>query len=306
MPESTRILLIGGGLTELVIRTFVLEERGFKVTAVDGYRAAEPLLHDAHLVILDWASADAASTFRFIRETSPESPVIVIASVPISEGVRWDAAAIITHSTLDSSLLPVVQLALHPSNRAKTRTRKKFRLGIGDDFVSAGQHLLLFWEEEAELQSLTGFLKAGLDTDDHLVLCGPSPANTLLSDMMEERGLHAPELSSRGKLSVIEADDTATAVTKLLNLFQSPEVRGDMIRVVGNSSGWRQVNDEDGLIRGEAEFDRALVQYPCVTICPYRTRGLNSRTIYNGALMNHPSVIVGNGIKENPFYRPLT
>ena len=75
-----------------------------------------------------------------------------------------------------------------------------------------------------------------------------------------------------------------------------------MIRVVANSSGWNQVNDEDGLIRGEAELDRALIKYPCVTICPYRTRGLNSRTIYNGALMNHPAVIVGNSIKDNPFY----
>ena len=86
--------------------------------------------------------------------------------------------------------------------------------------------MLFFWEEEAELQSLTGFLGAGLDTDDHLVLCGPAPANTLLTNMLEERGLHAEELSSRGKLSVIEADDTGTAVTKLLNLFQSPDVRG--------------------------------------------------------------------------------
>ncbi len=306
MAEPTRILLIGGGLTEIVIRTFVLEESGFKVTAVDNYGAADPLLRNTDLVILDWASAESTNAFRYIRSTSPNCPVIIVASVPISEEIREDAAAVINHSALNSSLLSLVQLAVHPRSRAKIRTPKKFRFGIGDDFVSAGQHMLFFWEEEAELQSLTGFLGAGQDTDDQLVLCGPSPANTLLTNMLEENGILAEELSSRGKLSVIEADDTGTAVTKLLNLFQSPDVRGGMIRVVANSSGWNQANDEDGLIRGEAEFDRALVKYPCVMICPYRTRGLNSRTIYNGALMNHPSVIVGNTIKDNPFYRPLT
>jgi CheY-like chemotaxis protein len=306
MQESKRILLVGGGLTEFVIRTFVLEEHGFKVTAVGNYGAAEPLLRHTDLVILDWASADATSALRFIRETSPECPVIVIASVPISDRVREDATAIITHSALNSSLLPVVQFAIHPMSRAKTRTPKKVPLGIGDHFVSVGQHLLLFWEKETELQSLTGFLVAGLATNDRLVLCGPPPANSLLTNMLEERGLPAEELSSRGRLSVLEAEDTQTAVPKLLELCQSPELRSRVIRVVANSFGWNHVSDEDGLIRGEGEIDRALANYACVTICPYRTHGMSSRTMFDGALRNHASVIVDNTVRENPFYRPLS
>lgn len=306
MSESSKILLIGGGLTEVVIRTFVLEERGFKVTAADDYRATEPLLRHADLVILDWASADSTGAFRFLRETYPEVPVIVIASVPISEEVREDAAAVITHATLNSSLLPLVQLALHPVNRSKTNIPSQIRLGIGDAYVTVGQHLLLFWEEEAELQSLAGFLTAGLDTDDQLVLCGPSPANTLLTNALEKDGFQAGQLSSRGTLRVIEADDTKTAVPKLVEFFHSPERRGGVVRVVGNASGWEQVNDEDSLILHEGELDRVLAKSSCIAICPYRTLGLNSRTIYNGALMNHASVIVGNTLKDNPFYRPLT
>jgi hypothetical protein len=307
MAESIGILLIGGGLTGLIIRTFVLEEHGFKVTAVDNYKAAGPLLRRTDLVILDWTSEDSAGGFRFLRETSPKLPVIVIASTPLSEPVREAAAAVIAHSALASSLLPIVQLAMHPRNRPKTRTPSKVRLGIGDDFVSVGQHLLLFWESEVELQCLANFLTAGLDMDDQLVLCGPSTANTRLANMLDEHGLNADELSSRGKLSVIEAEGAETAVPQLVELMQSPEHKqdGGVIRVVGTAAGWDQAIAEESLIRHECDLDRALSGCACVTICPYRTWGMSSRTIIHGALWNHASVIVNNTVKDNPFYKPL-
>lgn len=305
MPEPREILVIGGGLTGLIIRHFILEERGLKVTAVDEYGAARSFLRHTNLIILDWASEDSTSAFRFIRETASELPVIVIASVPISEEVREAAAAVITHSALSTSLLPLVQLALHPRNLAKRYIPTQVRLGIGNAYVTAGQHLLLLWEEEAELKNLAGFLTAGLASDDQLVLCGPSAANALLTTVLNGQGFQAEELSSRGTLRVIEAEDTKTTVLKFLELFESPEHHGGVVRVVGNAAGWEQVDDEDGLIQHEAELDRALANRSCIAICPYRTRGLTSRTLYNGALMNHPSVIVDNTVKNNPFYRPL-
>ena len=129
MPESKRILLVGGGLTELVIRTFVLEESGFKVTAVDNYGAAEPLLSHTDLVILDWASADAVSAFRFIRETSPECPVIVIASVPISEGVRGGC-----HRHYHSFHVELVLIAIRTTGHSSEQSGQA--LGLRRSFVS--------------------------------------------------------------------------------------------------------------------------------------------------------------------------
>ena len=123
--------------------------------------------------------------------------------------------------------------------------------------------------------------------------------------MLEEGGFQAEELSAQGKLSVIGADKIETAVPQLLELIHSPRSNGGVIRIVGNAAGWEQMDDEDRLILHEGELDRALATCAVIAICPYRTRGISSRTICHGALRNHASVIVDNAVKDNPFYRPL-
>lgn len=114
MATGSRILVIGSGLTAVILGSFVGEEHGFQMTVADNIDSAQALfnLADADVIVLDWELEQASHILRQLHQKAPSVPVILIASTPISEQYRESAAVVIRHSELAGSFVPVIQLAL--------------------------------------------------------------------------------------------------------------------------------------------------------------------------------------------------
>lgn len=306
MAARNRILVLGSGLTAAILGSFVGEEHGFQMTVADNIDSAQSLfdLADADVIVLDWELEQASYTFRQLRQTVPSIPVIIIASTPLAEQIVESAVAVLRHSELPSSFVPVIQLALH----RKTLTSPVVPLdevpfGIVDACVTIGQHFAMFWKDEAELATMARFFSVGLEAGDYFILAYPQAAGELIGRVFERNGIDATKLESQGRLRVIKAEREDIAVSSIIEAIQSALSRGaPLVRLLGHVAGWQTAADEHVVIESEAAFEKFIKGCRCVAVCPYRVNAVNGGTMLKAALRTHKSVIFNGSIVDNPFY----
>ena len=305
MATGSQILVIGSGLTAAILGSFVGPEHGFQMTVADNIDSAQALfdLTDADVIVLDWELERASFILRQLRQTVPSIPVIIIASIPLAEQTIESAAAVIRHSELAGSFVPVIQLALRRKTPASPVPLDEVPFGIVDAYVTIGQHFAMFWKDEAELATMAKFFSVGLETGDYLVLAYPQAAGALIGRVFKQNGIDVTKLESQGRLRVIEAEREDIVVSNIIEAIQSALSRGaPLVRLLGHVAGWQTAADEHVVIESEAAFEKFIKGCRCVAVCPYRVNAITGHTMLRAALQTHRSVIFNGSIVDNPFY----
>lgn len=178
-------------------------------------------------------------------------------------------------------------------------------LGFRDQEATVGDHIAYFWETRADFLRGVDFLAHGLRTGEHGVVFGFEEANTDVISALKEKGLDTEALAADGQLTVVGGMTAGDAMLASIGgVFQKAIDDGcSLIRLLGNigwgRSGWPS---EGEILAFEAKVTGAAKAFPSVVVCMYDVNALPGKVMVHGALQTHPVTIVGNVVRENPYY----
>ncbi|HEX2723747.1 MAG TPA: MEDS domain-containing protein [Gemmatimonadaceae bacterium] len=181
----------------------------------------------------------------------------------------------------------------------------QIKLGIGDEQVSAGDHIAYLWETPSEFAEGVGFLRCGLDAGDHVVIFGHRDANEQVLSTLRDSGVDIDALLTTGRLTIMRGTEDATAMLAgIAQSFRDSVANGaGLIRLLGNL-GWGQEgwpNDEE-ILRFESQVTHAARLFPCLVVCMYDVRRLSGAIMVHGAYEAHPRVVQNRILRENPYH----
>lgn len=182
------------------------------------------------------------------------------------------------------------------------------RLGIDEAYVSAGDHIGYFWENEAQFEEAIGFLAVGLRGRDTCFVFGYDQANQKVLALLRKRGLDVDALREKGRLQLLSGDEAGEEMlARIGGAFQTALADGaPLLRLLGNI-GWRRPGwpGDDDILEFEAKVTAAAQQFPCIVVCMYDVHALPGRIILKGGFETHPLTLRPGGICDNPHYQPV-
>jgi hypothetical protein len=185
---------------------------------------------------------------------------------------------------------------------------RRIPLGITDDEVDLGSHLLYFWEKDEEFERGVRFLEPGLRARDVCVIQGHDEAIDRSLNVLRSHGFDTRELVARKRLFLVRREHAAQRTLSDFTAFLEASVSSGApsIRILGNLGMERDPlpAGQDDVIELEAKATSVISQFPCVLICMYDVRTLPGRLVTKGGLENHRMTVCPDGLHDNPHFRP--
>ncbi len=187
-------------------------------------------------------------------------------------------------------------------------TGKRIRLGINDEYASAGDHIGYFWESDADFDRGVGFLSVGLLGRDTCFVFGYDEANERVLASLRKRGIDVEGLIAEGRLQVLGGSESGEAMMADIGAaFQKALASGaPTLRLLGNL-GWGRAHwpGDDAIFEFEAKVTEAARQFPCVIVCMYDVHALSGRVLLKGGFQTHPLTVYDAELRQNPNYIPV-
>jgi hypothetical protein len=201
------------------------------------------------------------------------------------------------------------KLAIHLENEnLQEQELRTIPLGISNDSVPLGSHLIYFWESDAEFERGVRFIEAGLGTREHGILFGHVEAIEKAFQVLRDAGFDPDRLVQDKQLSVIVRQKSATGTLSDIAAVAQAALRtgAPAVRFLGNLGMGREPlpAGEDDVFELEARASDLISALPCVIVCMYDVRTLPGRIIMRGGLQTHPLTVCCEGVRENPYYTP--
>jgi hypothetical protein len=181
-------------------------------------------------------------------------------------------------------------------------------LGITEDTVPTGSHLIYFWQSSAEFEAGVRFLYPGLGRDEHCIIFGHEEALERVQDVMSAQGYDPAKLIRDRKLTVLRRHAAAQeTIAEIGSAIESALADGArLVRFLGNLGiGLAPLPaGEDDVLELETNATALMQALPCVIVCMYDIRTVPGRLLFKGGLETHSLSVCGDGVKANPFYSP--
>jgi DcmR-like sensory protein len=181
-------------------------------------------------------------------------------------------------------------------------------VGITDDRVQLGSHLIYFWESDEDFECGVRFLYPGLGKGEHCILFGHDEAIEKIFDVLRLKGYDSQELIRNLQLTVIRRQSSAQATLSDISDVVQAALRSGAtaVRFLGNLGMGRDPlpAGEDDVLELECKATALISPLPCVIVCMYDVRTLSGRLILKGGLQSHHLAVCGEGVRENPYYAP--
>jgi MEDS: MEthanogen/methylotroph, DcmR Sensory domain/Putative zinc-finger len=185
---------------------------------------------------------------------------------------------------------------------------RKVPLGITDDNVELGSHLVYFWENQTEFERGVRFVEAGLRARDLCIVQGHDEAIARTLAVLRDHGFDVEDLMAKTRLLVVRREHAAqrTLADLAVSLEAATRSGAPAIRILGNLAFGRDPlpGGEDDVIELEARVTAVISRFPCVLICMYEVRTLPGRLMMKGGLENHPLTVCDDQLCDNPHYKP--
>lgn len=187
-------------------------------------------------------------------------------------------------------------------------TNRRIPLGITDDEVDLGSHLLYFWEKEEEFERGVRFLEPGLRARDVCVVQGHDEAIERSLRVLRSHGFDTRGLVNKKRLFLVRREHAAQRTLADFTAFLEASVNAGApsIRILGNLGMERDPlpAGQDDVIELEAKATAVISRFPCVLVCMYDVRTLPGRLVTRGGLENHRMTVCSDGVHHNPHFRP--
>lgn len=190
------------------------------------------------------------------------------------------------------------------------RASREIPVGITDDRVQLGSHLIYFWENDADFERGVRFLYPGLGTGEHCIIFGHDEALKKVMATLRSHGYDTDELIRTLELTVLRRHASAAAtLSDIKDVAQACLNTGaTAVRFLGNLGIGRDPlpAGEDDVLELESNVSALISTLPCVVVCMYDIRTLSGRLILKGGLQTHHLAVCADGIHENPYFEQPT
>jgi hypothetical protein len=184
----------------------------------------------------------------------------------------------------------------------------KIALGITDDEVLLGSHLIHFWHTDAEFERGVRFLELGIaDESQYCVLFGHNEANQRVLEVMRTRSYDLTRMLHEGRLVILSRESSASeTLAKIDAAFADAMAKGaTAIRYLGNL-GMGQAplpgRGADEVVELESGATALALRYPCVIVCMYDVNTVSGRLLLDGGFGTHPLAVCHGALRHNPYY----
>jgi hypothetical protein len=184
----------------------------------------------------------------------------------------------------------------------------KIPLGISNDEVVLGSHLIHFWSNDEEFEQGVRFLDLGtVNESENCVLFGHDEANERVLDILRKRGRDVDRLREEERLVMLRRDSSAKAMLQSIEAAFSAAVdKGtSAIRYLGNLGVGRTPlpgRGADDVVELEHGATKLSLRYPCVIVCMYDVNTVSGRLVLEGGFGTHPLAVCQGTLQQNPFY----
>lgn len=184
----------------------------------------------------------------------------------------------------------------------------KIPLGITEDDVILGSHLIHFWNTEEEFERGVRFLEVGIsDESQHCVLFGHDEANHHVIEILRRNGHDLDHMLTEDRLVILRRDASAAeTLARIEAAFSAATTNGaTAIRYLGNLSGgkapqpWSGTGEVIDLENGVTTLAR---RYPCVIVCMYDVKTVSGSLLLNAGFGTHSYVVSHRALHHNSFY----
>jgi hypothetical protein len=181
-------------------------------------------------------------------------------------------------------------------------------LGITDDRVRLGSHLIYFWENDEEFRGGVKFLNPGLGKNEHCIAFGHDEAIHRVLASLQADGFDTDRLIKNLQLTILPRRKSAEHTLSDSGDVVRAALRAGAkaVRFLGNLGMGRDPlpAGEDDVLDLECRATALISPLPCVIVCMYDIRTLSGKLIFNGGLRSHHLAVCSSGLRENPYYTP--
>ena len=183
-------------------------------------------------------------------------------------------------------------------------------LGITDDEVALGTHLIHFWQNEEEFERGVRFLELGIgNASEYSVLFGHDEANQQVLEILRKKYSDLDRVIQEGRLVILRREGSASETLARIEAAFAAAVRkaATAIRYLGNlGMGGAPLpgRGADEVIELENRATLLGRRYPCVIVCLYKVSTVSGRLVLNAGFGTHDLVVWGSALKENAYFTP--
>jgi MEDS: MEthanogen/methylotroph, DcmR Sensory domain/Putative zinc-finger len=182
-------------------------------------------------------------------------------------------------------------------------------LGITNDLVDLGSHLIYFWHNDEDFAQGVRFLEPGLLGEDHCVVFGHDEATERVFRLLQARGFDTDLFMKQRRITLLRRESPAgTTLSDIEDVFKAAVRAGaPAIRYLGNLGiGETPLPGKgiDDVLQLEARVTSLAKRFPAVVVCMYDVNTLPGRLILKGGFQTHPVAVCGDHLIHNPYYIP--
>jgi MEDS: MEthanogen/methylotroph, DcmR Sensory domain len=183
-------------------------------------------------------------------------------------------------------------------------------LGITNDQVPLGSHLIHFWQNQEEFECGVRFLEPGIAAESqYCVLFGHDEANQRVLEILRNRCGDLDRVLREGRLVILRREVSASeTLANIEAAFATAVSKGaTAIRYLGNlGMGQAPLPGKGADEVVELENGATLLgrRYPCVIVCMYDVNTVSGRLVLNAGFGTHPLVVCRHVLRQNPYFSP--
>jgi hypothetical protein len=184
----------------------------------------------------------------------------------------------------------------------------KIPLGITEDDVVLGSHLIHFWNTEEEFERGVRFLEVGIsDESQYCVLFGHDEANHRVLEILRRKGHDVDRMLQEGRLVILRRESSASAtLVSIEAAFSAAMKKGaTAIRYLGNLGAGKAPLPGSGageVIDLENGVTPLALRYPCVIVCMYDVNTVSGSLLLNAGFGTHSYAVAHGALHQNSFY----
>jgi hypothetical protein len=186
-------------------------------------------------------------------------------------------------------------------------TDRKITLGITEDYVSLGSHLIHFWKTDAEFESGVRFLRLGIDNEfEQCILFGHDEANQRVLEVLRTTTHNLDKALGERRLIVLRRDASVSAtLAKIETLFEAAVRKGATairyLGILGMGSDPLPGRGASEVIELETSVTALVHRYPCVMVCMYDVNTVSGHLLLASGFATHPLAVWNDKLKQNPY-----
>jgi len=178
-------------------------------------------------------------------------------------------------------------------------------LGITDDEVALGSHLIHFWQNEEEFERGVRFLEPGIANESqYCVLIGHDEANQRVLEVLRKTCGDLDRVLREGRLVIVARESASAMLANIDAAFAAVVRKGaTVIRCLGTfgkgEAPGRGAYEQIELENGATALAR---RYPCVFVCMFDINEMSGWLVLNAGFASHLLVVSKNALRQSPYF----